>query len=358
MGFQRFGTVVLCLCAGVACSSSSPSGQSGNDASSPDGAKPGEGGAPSDASLSDAHASPDGSPSLDAGSDAPILEECKAPPLARWDGGIPPTTTCSSQDDTDHDGYPDCIDGCPYDATKIAPGFCGCDIPDVDTDGDGVADCVDLCPFDPNNMYDGQCGCVGERTLQGQGTSCSDTACPQSNATCDGKGVCGDRSACSPCAGGRYIVTQFSGSQLWFCDTSFPPEQGPSCQPEDTGTGGGGVTRAAAQAACAAKGMSLARIETISEVEDLQPFLTDSLWIGANDLQTPGEWYWSSATSDSDALFWAGGLDGSQENGLFFDWGPNEPGDAQCATINPRNGEWYATDCTEQHGYLCGYSPF
>ena len=48
--------------------------------------------------------------------------------------------------DGDGDGTPNDCDGCPNDASKTAPGQCGCGAPDTDTDGDGVADCVDNCP--------------------------------------------------------------------------------------------------------------------------------------------------------------------------------------------------------------------
>ncbi|MBK8581422.1 MAG: T9SS type A sorting domain-containing protein [Flavobacteriales bacterium] len=54
--------------------------------------------------------------------------------------GIPDT-------DTDNDGAADCIDGCPTDPDKTAPGVCGCGIPDTDTDQDGLADCIDNCPL-------------------------------------------------------------------------------------------------------------------------------------------------------------------------------------------------------------------
>jgi hypothetical protein len=66
--------------------------------------------------------------------------------------GIPDT-------DTDGDDTPDCIDGCPDDPDKISPGVCGCGIPDTDTDGDDTPDCIDGCPEDPDKIDPGVCGC-------------------------------------------------------------------------------------------------------------------------------------------------------------------------------------------------------
>lgn len=37
-------------------------------------------------------------------------------------------------------------DFCPYDSAKLAPGACGCGVPDTDSDGDGVADCLEPVP--------------------------------------------------------------------------------------------------------------------------------------------------------------------------------------------------------------------
>jgi hypothetical protein len=259
--------------------------------------------------------------------------------------------TCSSPDDTDHDGIPDCADGCPYDPHKFTPGVCGCNIPDVDSDGDGVPDCIDGCPQDPNNTGNGQCGCVGQPGLRPAGTSCTDTACPQSGATCNGAGVCGDRNSCNPCPGGRFVVSQNS-VRYWFCGVAFPPARGPGCIQEDGG-GGPGATRTAAQAACAAKGLALARIGTGEENQFIAQLITSRVWLGANDLQTPGQWYWSSPTSDSDTLLWSGGADGGRQNNLYVDWANGAPGAASCATMIPADGHWTDTDCSQTLGYVC-----
>ncbi len=53
-------------------------------------------------------------------------------------------TAIAGDPDTDGDGVPDSLDGCPTDPNKIAPGPCGCGVPDTDTDADGVADCAEI----------------------------------------------------------------------------------------------------------------------------------------------------------------------------------------------------------------------
>jgi hypothetical protein len=347
MGLDHLGGAAVYLGAGflIACSSRSVSSaqdaSAAGDAGQPDGASRGEAGS-RDASGADS------APSSDGSAAEASLASCPPLPI---DAALPPDASCPSPDDTDHDGVPDCLDGCPYDPTKIAPGFCGCNTPDIDSDGDGVPDCIDLCPQDPNNTASGQCGCVGDPTLQPSGTPCTDSACPQAAATCNAVGVCGDRSVCSPCPGGRY-VTSDEGGRYWLCGVTFPPERGPGCVDED-GDGGPGTARMSAQSACAAKGLTLLRVASSDENEFVTQFLVAPVWIGANDLQTPGEWYWSSATSNSDALFWSGAADGSPDNSLFSDWAMGAPVSNSCATIEPNGGRWSDTDCTQTFGYVC-----
>lgn len=55
---------------------------------------------------------------------------------------------------------PQCVDLCPNNPDKQAPGICGCDTADVDNDGDGVMDCKDNCPsvINPTQADDDQNG--------------------------------------------------------------------------------------------------------------------------------------------------------------------------------------------------------
>ncbi len=83
------------------------------------------------------------------------------------------------QDDSDSDGVGDACDGCAYDPLKVAPGACGCGVPDVDSDGDGTPDCDDQCPLDPDKTAPGACGCgVPDVDSDADGTPDCVDACP------------------------------------------------------------------------------------------------------------------------------------------------------------------------------------
>jgi hypothetical protein len=93
--------------------------------------------------------------------------------------------------DTDGDGLIDACDGCPNDASKTAPGPCGCGAVDVDTDGDGTADCVDACPADPAKTAPGPCGCgIADVDTDGDGAVDCVEACPNDPNKLDA-GTCG-----------------------------------------------------------------------------------------------------------------------------------------------------------------------
>jgi hypothetical protein len=124
----------------------------------------------------------------------------------------------SSTADMDFDGVIDCLDGCPNDLFKQAPGVCGCGISDMDSDGDGVVDCMDMCPEDPAKTTSmGVCGCGKDDTLNTDGDSQPDCldACPK-DPTKTTAGPCG----CLPdtlapvCLAHRYSFDGPAGSMV------------------------------------------------------------------------------------------------------------------------------------------------
>jgi hypothetical protein len=260
---------------------------------------------------------------------------------------------CSSPDDTDRDGVPDCVDGCPYDPLKVKPGVCGCNTPDTDSDGDGFPDCIDECPADPNNVTPGECGCVGLPGLAAAGTACTDTACPQSGATCNGAGVCGNRGNCNPCSSGGAFFEE-DGLGYWMCGNTL------TAATVDGGaesiSTGSPATESSAQSACSAKGLTLTRINSSAQNHLIASLINAPLWLGANDLTTSGQWRWSLPGSNNGDLFWSGGPTGTIENGLYSSWGTGAPGSAQCASMSPGKGSWFDTPCSEALGYVCEYA--
>jgi predicted outer membrane repeat protein len=93
--------------------------------------------------------------------------------------------------DTDSDGTPDCYDGCPNDPAKTAPGACGCGVADTDSDNDGTPDCIDGCPNDPAKTAAGACGCgVADTDTDNDGTPDCNDGCPNDPAK-TAAGACG-----------------------------------------------------------------------------------------------------------------------------------------------------------------------
>ena len=275
------------------------------------------------------------------------------------DSGVDPSlvahycTLCGSLDDTDHDGVPDCVDGCPYDRTKTAPGVCGCNTPDTDSDGDGVPDCIDQCPNDPNNVTNGQCGCVGEPGLAAAGTPCTDTACPQTGATCNGAGVCGNRAACSPCSGGVFVEN--GDTSYWICGNTLVAST-PDGGTESVSTGAP-ATQSQAMTDCGNKGLTLTRVSSSAENQFLKKLISKPLWLGANDISSSGTWRWATPTSNNGDIFWSGGATGTPQNGLYSNWGSGAPGSNTCASMRPGDGAWFDTSCGEVLGFMCEYQP-
>ncbi|MEY2794828.1 MAG: hypothetical protein RIR10_544, partial [Planctomycetota bacterium] len=98
---------------------------------------------------------------------------------------------CADGTDSDGDGTPDCVDGCPNDPAKTAAGACGCGVSDVDTDNDSTPDCNDGCPSDPAKIAPGACGCgVADTDSDNDGTPDCVDGCPNDPAK-TAPGACG-----------------------------------------------------------------------------------------------------------------------------------------------------------------------
>ncbi|MEZ4467344.1 MAG: fused MFS/spermidine synthase, partial [bacterium] len=93
-----------------------------------------------------------------------------------------PDVANPDQANADGDEAGDLCDPCPDDPGKVAPGECGCGVPDGDVDGDGVR-CDDNCPFTANPDQadtdgDGR-GDVCEEDGDGDGTPDPLDGCPE-----------------------------------------------------------------------------------------------------------------------------------------------------------------------------------
>lgn len=261
--------------------------------------------------------------------------------LARYCG------ICKLQDDSDDDGTYDCFDGCPFDPDKTAPGSCGCGVSEANLDSDPFPGCIDRCDNDPNNVALGDCGCLGTDTVQPAGTPCGDPACPgQSNATCNGAGVCGNRNACRPSTECQPIIV--GANVYWLCGKGTGPTPPTKSWPN-------------ASTSCSSKGLVLARIDTYEQNKLLRSTLSSlglaSAWIGANSRGAANVWRWAKAGSDSGDQFWQGGPSGTVVSGRFNSWASGEPGTARCTAFRSSDGRWIDNDCAQALPYVCELPP-
>ncbi len=112
------------------------------------------------------------------------------------------------------------------------------------------------------------------------------------------------------------------------------------CREEDSYLicGNAGVTWTEAQAYCVSKGGSLVKVDDTEENDLLVDLVTESgsIWIGANDRDTEGDFRWTdgSPVVDEDA-HWAGGQ-------------PNDAGDGEnCVVLHADGGDWNDVACNE-----------
>ena len=129
-----------------------------------------------------------GDPDADGDGAPDCVDGCPSDPAKT----APGQCGCGVPDlDDDSDGTVNCLDACPNDPAKVAPGQCGCGVPDTDTDLDGTANCLDGCPNDPAKVAPGQCGCgVADLDSDGDGTANCIDGCPNDPAKVS-PGICG-----------------------------------------------------------------------------------------------------------------------------------------------------------------------
>lgn len=219
-------------------------------------------GVPDDCDIDPADPDGNGQVSPDCNGNG-VPDECDVDP-ADPDGNSQVSADCDGngvpdecQPDGDGDGTIDACDGCPSDASKLDPGNCGCGVPDIDSDGDGVPDCddqcpslddnldsdgdgtpdcQDLCPSDPDKIAPGDCGCgVPDTDSDGDGTpdcidDCPDIPGPQLDSDGDGIGDACD--ICPDVANPDQLDSDGDGLGDACDDTPFPPT------PENPNEGG------------------------------------------------------------------------------------------------------------------------
>ena len=116
------------------------------------------------------------------------------------------------------------------------------------------------------------------------------------------------------------------------------------------------ATWANARAVCQAQLMDLVRLD--DQPENAWVFANAGLanagaggvWIRATDQQTEGLWVWADGPQ-----FWAGDETGMPV-GLYVQWNPNEPNDANddedCAEM-VTDGNWNDITCLAERGFIC-----
>ncbi len=107
----------------------------------------------------------------------------------------------------------------------------------------------------------------------------------------------------------------------------------------------------------------LATITDQDEHDFIRERISDSGWIGANDIASEGVWRWATGP-EAGTQFWTGGEDGSAFGGAFTNWSEGEPNngggddiDENCAQIwfsNDSEGQWndLACDSTANEYYV------
>lgn len=83
----------------------------------------------------------------------------------------------------------------------------------------------------------------------------------------------------------------------------------------------------------------LVKIDKAEENQILDDLFSGDLWIGGSDQASEGKWVWTDGSA-IDSGPWASGEPST------------DPVD-DCLLFDARDAEWEATDCNENHGFVC-----
>jgi hypothetical protein len=85
-------------------------------------------------------------------------------------------------------------------------------------------------------------------------------------------------------------------------------------------------------------------------IADHPDWADESLWIGANDRQTEGQWYQPGIDGEQGGgLFWVGDENGSAAAGAYANWRTDEPANTNskdCSFMQRSTRQWWAWGCT------------
>jgi hypothetical protein len=112
-------------------------------------------------------------------------------------------------------------------------------------------------------------------------------------------------------------------------------------------------TYAEAKALCATMQMHLAKITDAAENDWLNAVANPTgteppIWIGTDDLTTPGDFYWPDGTQ-----LWTGGAAGHAVGGAYTNWQNGAPRDMGNCAYLAVFGTWFATKCTSGLRAIC-----
>lgn len=117
-----------------------------------------------------------------------------------------------------------------------------------------------------------------------------------------------------------------------------------------------------ARGVCEAAGGFLVAIESAAEDRYLasNPAFTESVWLGANDLQTDGEWCFANRDGlQAGGRFWLGDERGSAPAGAYENWRRDQPNpsdndpNVDCAFMMKPTGTWTAYACEYDGSFVC-----